>query len=88
MTPITTVCRRPWAGEVLGLAIQKANAVDQEKVLSALHQLDIMTVGGPFKAGGDGSNQGAAMSLGQIQNGNFLAVWPDISLRRSRSTGQ
>lgn len=64
-------------GEVLGLAIQKANSVDQEKVLSALHQLDTMTVGGPFKAGSDGSNQGAAMLLGQIQNGGFVAVWPD-----------
>jgi branched-chain amino acid transport system substrate-binding protein len=63
--------------EVLGLAIQKANSTDQEKVLAALHQLDVMTVGGPFKAGSDGSNQGAAMLLGQIQNGNFAAVWPD-----------
>jgi branched-chain amino acid transport system substrate-binding protein len=64
-------------GEVLGLAIQKANSVDQEQVLSALHQLDVMTFGGPFKAGSDGSNQGATMLLGQIQNGNFVAVWPD-----------
>jgi branched-chain amino acid transport system substrate-binding protein len=63
--------------EILGLAIQKAGSIDQDKVLAALHQLDVMTVGGPFKAAADGSNQGAQMLLGQVQNGNFVSVWPE-----------
>jgi branched-chain amino acid transport system substrate-binding protein len=66
-----------FGAEVLGLAIQKAGSLDQEKVLSSLHQLDVMTFGGPFKAGSDGSNQGAQMLLGQIQNGTFVAVSPE-----------
>ncbi len=63
--------------EILGLAIQKAGSIDQDKVLAALHGLDVMTVGGPFKADATGANQGAQMLLGQIQNGNFVAVWPE-----------
>jgi branched-chain amino acid transport system substrate-binding protein len=63
--------------EILGLAIEKAGSIDQDKVLTALHQLDVMTVGGPFKADSTGANQGAQMLLGQIQNGTFVAVWPD-----------
>jgi len=63
--------------EILGLAIQKANSLDQDKVLAALHSLDIMTVGGPFKANTDGSDANALSLLGQVQGGNFVAVYPD-----------
>lgn len=62
--------------ELLGLAIEKANSLNQDKVLSALHSLDVLTVGGPFKAASNGSNAGAQMLLGQVQNGNFVAVFP------------
>ena len=55
----------PAGAEILGLAIQKANSLDQDKVLAALHQLDILTVGGPFKAAADGSNDKANVLIGQ-----------------------
>jgi branched-chain amino acid transport system substrate-binding protein len=63
--------------EVLGLAIQKANSLDQDKVLAALQQLDVMTVGGPFKARPDGSNSAVQLLLGQDTNGTLVAVWPE-----------
>ncbi len=68
---------RPAGAEVLGIAIQKANSLDQDKVLATLLQLDVMTVGGPFKARPDGSNAAVQLLLGQDSNGTMVAVWPD-----------
>jgi branched-chain amino acid transport system substrate-binding protein len=63
--------------ELLGLAIQKANSLDQDKVLAALRGLDVMTVNGPFKTRPDGSNAAVEELLGQDMNGTMVAVWPD-----------
>ena len=63
--------------EILGLGIQKANSLDQDKVLTALKSLDVMTVGGPFKANADGSNANGIILLGQVQGGQFVSVFPD-----------
>jgi branched-chain amino acid transport system substrate-binding protein len=63
--------------ELLGLAIQKANSLDQDKVLDALRGLDVMTVAGPFKTRPDGSNAAVQELLGQDMNGTMVAVWPD-----------
>lgn len=63
--------------EVLGLAIQKANSLSQDKVLDALHQLDVMTFAGPFKAKADGSNEKGLIILGQIRDGKFVSVFPN-----------
>lgn len=64
------------AGEVLGLAIEKANSLSQDKVQAAFHQLNVMTFGGPFQLKPDGENAKAPSLLGQIQNAQFVAVYP------------
>lgn len=63
--------------EVLGLAIEKANSLDQDKVLAALQELNVTTAGGLFKAAENGSNSAGLMMLGQIQKGTFTLVYPD-----------
>jgi branched-chain amino acid transport system substrate-binding protein len=63
--------------ELLGLAIQKANSLDQDKVLDALRGIDMMTVDGPFKVRPDGSNASVQELLGQDMSGTMVAVFPN-----------
>jgi branched-chain amino acid transport system substrate-binding protein len=63
--------------ELLGMAIQKANSLDQDKVLEALRSLNVMTVNGPFQARPDGSNALIQEMLGQLTNGTMVVVYPD-----------
>jgi branched-chain amino acid transport system substrate-binding protein len=63
--------------ELLGMAIQKANSLDQDKVLAALKSLSVTTFQAPFQPKPDGTNGAAFQLLGQVQSGKFTSVFPD-----------
>ena len=73
----------PWCGvgtgymdvQVLADAIERAGALDREKVREALTKSDMMTVGGPVKVRPDGTFE-LIVYLCQWEKGAYVPVWP------------
>jgi branched-chain amino acid transport system substrate-binding protein len=73
----------PWCGvgtgymdvQVLANAIERAGALDREKIRDALTRTEMMTVGGPVKVRPDGTFE-LNVYLCQWQKGAYVPVWP------------
>ncbi|MEW6548564.1 MAG: ABC transporter substrate-binding protein [Spirochaetota bacterium] len=64
---------------VLALAIEKAGAVDTEKVAQVLRTTTFdspLSMGGKVQFGPDGQNIKAASVISQLQNGSYVTVYP------------
>lgn len=64
---------------VLALAIEKAGAVDTEKVAAVLRSTTFdspLSMGGKVQFGPDGQNIKAASVISQLQNGSYVTVYP------------
>ena len=73
----------PWCGvgtgyidvQVLADGIERAGALDRDKIREALSKSDMVTVGGPVKARPDGTFENIVY-LCQWQKGEYVPVWP------------
>jgi len=66
------------AGQVLQQAVEKANSIDNAKLLNALHDPNNTwnTIQGPVKFEADGQNVASIAYLFQWQNGQLIPVYP------------
>jgi branched-chain amino acid transport system substrate-binding protein len=64
------------AALALGLAIQRADSLNPERVRDALASLDVNTFYGRIRFGRDGQSVGNTVLVEQIQDGHRVVVWP------------
>lgn len=65
--------------QVLGIALEKAGALDVEKVRNALATMSVNTFWGPIQFDEKGKIKGRKMPVGQILKGKFTLVYPSES---------
>jgi branched-chain amino acid transport system substrate-binding protein len=65
------------AGQLLKQAIEKAGAVDNDKLRSTLATIDATTIYGPYKVDDTGNQVGKPSYLVQWLKGERKIVWPD-----------
>jgi branched-chain amino acid transport system substrate-binding protein len=70
-----TAIRMP-ALQVLRAAIENAESLDPEKLMQALKEVDVMTVGGRLTFADNGAGSMNPFPT-QIQNGQYITVWPE-----------
>jgi branched-chain amino acid transport system substrate-binding protein len=64
--------------QVLGIALEKAGALDVEKVRNALATMNVNTFWGPIQFNEKGKIKGRKMPVGQILNGKFTLAYPPV----------
>jgi len=65
------------ACEILGIAVEEVQSLDQEDIREAVLALDIVTPFGRFKVDPEGNQIGHATVLVQVQDGERVVVWPE-----------
>lgn len=72
----------PWSGihmfafEAIQAALEKAGSLDREKLLQALREMDIMTIGGRLKFNPKTWQGSLNPFPTQIQDGRYITLWP------------
>lgn len=67
---------RMYAFQALRAAIEQADNLDGEKIMEALKELDIVTIGGRLIFADNGAGSMNPIPT-QIQNGQYVAIWPE-----------
>lgn len=63
-------------GQVLQQAVQKAQSLDNGKIMDALRHTTFQSLQGPVQFGSDGQNTASVAFLFQWQKGNLIPVYP------------
>ena len=75
-TPSYQSAQAATCGVILQQALKQSGALDAERIVQAIRDLDIETFYGPVKYDQRGLNIRKPMALVQIQDGKAVPVWP------------